>query len=161
MPGSTGTAERSPSARRSSPDGRAEGRHGGTAQIDAGGQGGRRGVHRAIAPADRGRGGRRRRSVPVTGRAGRSGADGCRNVAPGPLHNGAPVCYRVIVSPGAPMSRRSSPSDGGSSNGRTADSDSASLGSNPSPPATQFRFFINKLTLYSGPFILAILLHFR
>jgi hypothetical protein len=36
---------------------------------------------------------------------------------------------------------RSRPSDGGSSNGRTADSDSASLGSNPSPPASE----INKL----------------
>jgi hypothetical protein len=35
----------------------------------------------------------------------------------------------------------SRPSDGGSSNGRTADSDSASLGSNPSPPASE----INKL----------------
>jgi hypothetical protein len=38
---------------------------------------------------------------------------------------GAPVLGRVGLRP----------SDGGSSNGRTADSDSASLGSNPSPPA--------------------------
>ena len=74
------------------------------------------------------------RPVDQTGRQSR--ADGCRNVAPGTLHNGAPVWYRVIVSLGAPMPRRSSPADGGSSNGRTADSDSASLGSNPSPPAT-------------------------
>ena len=39
------------------------------------------------------------------------------------------------------------PADGGSSNGRTADSDSASLGSNPSPPASLF----NSLVALDGP----------
>ena len=58
-------------------------------------------------------------------------------VPPGPLHNRAPVCYRVRRWPfSGPW--RAGPADGGSSNGRTADSDSASLGSNPSPPATLF-----------------------
>src|ERR1700730_11244460 len=39
------------------------------------------------------------------------------------------------------------PADGGSSNGRTADSDSASLGSNPSPPANLYINEINKLRI--------------
>jgi hypothetical protein len=72
--------------------GRAEGRGhsaAGAGQIDAGGQGGRGAGYRAI---DGGRG--RGRSVPLTGRAGRTGADGCCDAAPGPLHNGAPVWYR-------------------------------------------------------------------
>ena len=47
-----------------------------------------------LAPADRGGGRGRRRSVPLTGRAGRTGADGCCNAAPRPLPNGAPVWYR-------------------------------------------------------------------
>ena len=114
----------------------------GAGEIDGPGPGGCRIVRRALAPPDRGRGRqscgrRRRRSVRLTRPAGIR-ADGCPNVAPGPLHNGAPVWYRMIVSPDAPMSRRSRPADGGSSNGRTADSDSASLGSNPSPPASLF-----------------------
>jgi hypothetical protein len=55
--------------------------------------------------------------------------------APGPLHNRAPVWYRVTVSPARFCPATAALVDGGSSNGRTADSDSASLGSNPSPPA--------------------------
>ena len=47
-----------------------------------------------LAPADRGGGRGRRRSVPLTGRAGRTGTDGCCNAAHGPLHNGVPVWYR-------------------------------------------------------------------
>jgi hypothetical protein len=65
--------------------------------------------------------------------------DGCLKVAPGPLHNGALVWYRVILSLDTLRFRRSCLADGGSSNGRTADSDSASLGSNPSPPANRER----------------------
>jgi hypothetical protein len=44
----------------------------------------RRAVHRAIAPPDRDRGFGRRRSVPLTGRAGRSGADGSVMSRPDP-----------------------------------------------------------------------------
>src|SRR5690349_318249 len=58
---------------------------------------------------------------------------------PAPLHNGTLVWYRVIVSMDTLRFRRSCLADGGSSNGRTADSDSASLGSNPSPPASRKR----------------------
>ena len=46
-----------------------------------------------------------------------------------------PTPLRCAIRSAPAPDRKSA--DGGSSNGRTADSDSASLGSNPSPPATQ------------------------
>ena len=52
------------------------------------------------------------------------------------------MCYQFEVR-WAPASRVS---DGGSSNGRTADSDSASLGSNPSPPASLFNLLGSSLS---------------
>ena len=61
-----------------------------------------------------------------------------RGGAPGPLHNRAPVWYRVTVLAAGFCLATAALVDGGSSNGRTADSDSASLGSNPSPPAKSF-----------------------
>jgi hypothetical protein len=45
--------------------------------------------------------------------------------------------HRIVLSAGS--EQVSDPSLGGSSNGRTADSDSASLGSNPSPPANKIK----------------------
>ncbi len=54
----------------------------------------------------------------------------------------------------APATNHDSAADGGSSSGRTADSDSASLGSNPSPPANKKtgrhggRFFRFKSMIY-------------
>jgi hypothetical protein len=51
-----------------------------------------------------------------------------------PLPNTASLWYQRAAGP-ACIKRTGRASDGGSSNGRTADSDSASLGSNPSPPA--------------------------
>src|SRR5215467_3863207 len=46
---------------------------------------------------------------------------------------GAPIQLRPVM---LSVAFNVDPSDGGSSNGRTADSDSASVGSNPAPPAT-------------------------
>jgi hypothetical protein len=52
-----------------------------------------------------------------------------------PLPTTAPLWY----VPGVLRASARAAADGGSSNGRTADSDSASLGSNPSPPASLSR----------------------
>src|SRR5215469_14512451 len=60
--------------------------------------------------------------------AGRAGCEAGPSRAPPPLPERPALCYL-----GEPDARV-----GGSSNGRTADSDSASLGSNPSPPASFF-----------------------
>ena len=49
------------------------------------------------------------------------------------------------VPSGHPQGHGLSTPVGGSSNGRTADSDSASLGSNPSPPANKYTHRINYL----------------
>ncbi len=51
--------------------------------------------------------------------------------SPGPRNHGLPELYYNSYN-----ALREPTTGGGSSNGRTADSDSASLGSNPSPPAT-------------------------
>jgi hypothetical protein len=56
---------------------------------------------------------------------GRAGCEAGPSGAPPPLPRGAFLCYLGKLDARV----------GGSSNGRTADSDSASLGSNPSPPA--------------------------
>ncbi len=47
---------------------------------------------------------------------------------------------RIILESGGDSGLNGAPV-GGSSNGRTADSDSASLGSNPSPPANLYRYY--------------------
>jgi hypothetical protein len=49
-----------------------------------------------------------------------------------------PTTARVCYVPGFVRAVSRAAAHGGSSNGRTADSDSASLGSNPSPPANLF-----------------------
>ena len=57
------------------------------------------------------------------------------NLDVGSVTPALPKCARPVLK-----NPRNAPA-GGSSNGRTADSDSASLGSNPSPPATQPRYY--------------------
>jgi hypothetical protein len=52
----------------------------------------------------------------------------------------APTQRRLVVL----SAGRAGSSDGGSSNGRTADSDSASLGSNPSPPANLLFYYLRQ-----------------
>ena len=66
----------------------------------------------------------RRGLLPGMGISRRTQDQAVRHSSGRPLSPGAPILYRAR-------------SIGGSSNGRTADSDSASLGSNPSPPASK------------------------